>query len=474
VASASTKPSLPVSSPQQAPRVEALATEAAVRLISETAHDLRSPLTAVRESMRLVRDGDLGPINLDQHDCLNLAIEQCGCIEQMVGEMVQLERLRGGTPRVQRQWVSVSEIRRMVDETVQRWASPRNVNVLWDGADEPAMAVYADPIMLRRLLVNLATNAIRASVEGAFVLIRLAPLRRGETICWSVIDRGRGISENQMRCVGDREVSFAGGEGLGLAISRQLAASMFSFLKIRSRLGKGTEVSFETAASGPRSVASHWSRWRCAFQSADQKMVSRDECLVELNRAAPNQIRFDSPSISVSLAHDGARPRCEDGFTAGVVSVGGTVSKEAADRFDAVFQSHLALFELAYRVDDRRWIWCLDADEPAIADRMATLTESINAAIPGIRLKWSAPHTITLDPRRTSRWMNDLLVRQSLVGDVIPTRFDSDEVRLGASPMVSSSIAADRLDAELARLTSTFRSQSRQLQIQAKNLRPNE
>lgn len=473
MAPASTPTSLPVAASHQNRRVEALATEAAVRLISETAHDLRSPLTAVRESMRLVRDGDLGPINLEQHHCLESAIAQCGCMEQMLGEMVQLERLRTGVPRVHRQWVAVSEIRRAVDETLRPWAVPRDISVLWDGADDPSMTVFADPIMLRRLIVNLATNAIRASAEGSFVLIRLAPLRHGETICWSVIDRGRGISESELRRVADRDVSFAGGEGIGLAISRQLAALMFSFLKIRSRLGKGTEVNFETAAAGPRSVANQWSRWRCAFQTTATPLVSRNESLVELNRIEPSQIRLDSPSVSVSLTHEGARPRCEDLFTAGVVSVGATVSKDAADRFDAVLQSQLQIHDLAYRVETRRWIWCLDANQELVGDRIATISEQAQSAIPEIRLKWSPPQTIVLDQRRTSLWMNDLLVRQSLASAWNPPRFESDDVRPGTAPLATSSVAASRLDAEMQRLTGKFRMQSRKLQQQVKNLRPN-
>ncbi len=297
---------------KSARRAESLATQAAVRLISETAHDLRAPLTAVQESIRLVRDGDLGPINHDQESFLDSAVDQCGCIEQMVGEMVQLERLQTGTPRVHRQWVSVAEIRRAVDDTLSPWTVPRRINLLWDGDDDPSMLVFADQAMLRRLLVNLATNAIRASVEGGFVLIRLARVRHGETVRWSVVDRGRGISEQEMLRVADREVSYAGGEGLGLAISRQLAALQFSPLRIRSRLGKGTEVNFETAARGPRSVANTWVRWRMSFATPERSVPSRGDGSIEwTSQTGDRKMRLDPPAVSVSLSHAASRPRCE-------------------------------------------------------------------------------------------------------------------------------------------------------------------
>ncbi len=76
--------------------------------MSETAHDIRSPLTTIRESVRLVHDGDLGAVNDDQKSCLAAAIDQCNCLDQMVGEMVQVERLRTGLPRARRSWVSLT------------------------------------------------------------------------------------------------------------------------------------------------------------------------------------------------------------------------------------------------------------------------------------------------------------------------------------------------------------------------------
>ncbi len=145
---------------------------------------------------------------------------------------------------------------------------------------------------LRRLVVNLVTNSIRVTPEEGYVLIRLESIRNGEAIRWSVIDQGTGISESDMQRIADRQVSFGGGEGLGLSICRQLAALHFSPLQIRSRLGSGTEVSFETAAAGPRSVAQSWSRWRVARRArrnhrrgkwakpstSRSRAADRDEC----------------------------------------------------------------------------------------------------------------------------------------------------------------------------------------------------
>ena len=446
--------------------------------MSETAHDLRSPLTTVRESIRIVHGGDLGPLTSDQKDCLASAIDQCDCIDQMIGEMVQLERLRTGTPRVNRRSVSVSRVRKAIDETLRPWALPRAIEVLWDGADDPSANVFADPAMLRRLIVNLVTNAIRVTRQGGSILIRLQPVRSGEAIRWSVIDQGSGISESDLQHIADRQVSLGGGEGLGLSICRQLAALHFSSLHIRSRLGSGTAVSFETAVAGPRSIAEFWSRWRVAQRGPLQKPQQREPQHREhvggqtATIRPPRRIRLDPPSVAIELSHQATRPRCEDRLAAGNVSVGAAVSREAADAFDELLQTQLQMFDFAYRVDARRWVWGFDTDSHGVQDRIDSIIDAAEAKIPSVRMSWSPPQMIPIDAKRTHSRLTDLLVRQSLSALTSSHVLDNNEVRLGTSPIVQSDTAAARLDQELRRLTGQLRLQTTKLQQQARNLRP--
>lgn len=419
------------------------ASEAAARLMSETAHDLRSPLTTVRESIRLVHDKELGELTAEQQAYLASAIDQCDCIDQMIGEMVQLERLRTGTPRVLRRWVPVSHVRKAVNETLRPWTLPRQIDVLWDGADDSKASVFADPAMLRRLIVNLVTNAIRVSPEGGCVLIRLERLGEGESIRWSVVDQGSGISESDMAQIADRQVSLGGGEGLGLSICRQIAALHFSSLRVRSRLGSGTEVTFETAAAGPRSVAENWSRWRVERRGPLSKPQHRnDPADQETTTRTTRRMRLDPPSITIELSHEATAPRCEDRIAAGILSVGAAVSREAADQFDELFQSQAQMFDFVYRVETRRWVWVFDTDVHGVQDRIDSIIDAVAAKIPEVRMSWSEPQMIPIDARRTYARLSDLLVRETLSASTSSRILDNNEVRLGTAPIVHSDVAA--------------------------------
>ena len=451
----STRSNTPTPSLTQRHRTEKNATDAAVRLVTETAHELRSPLTAVRESIRSVRDGDLGPVNDDQQSFLDSAVDQCGCIEQVVGEMVRLERLRAGNSRVQRGWVPVTEIRQAVDEALLPRTVPAGVELLWDGADDPDLFVFADAKLLRQLLVNLISDSIRVTSAGGFVLIRLARIHHGDAVCWSVVDRGpsRGDQDVERFYAAESTASRAGGEGVGLAVSQQLAAQHFSPLKIRSRPGKGTQVSFETATGGPRGVARHWTRWRLgALDAPDQMRRSTRPSSKLVSESNDRRIRFDVPAILLTLSHVASRPVCQDLFMAGTVALGGTVSSVAANQFDQVLQAKLNNYDLSYRVDTRRWVWCFDADADSVRRRLESLEDLATSCIPGIRMKWSPPQVMKLDTHRTAGRISDLLVRQFLDASQSPMRFDPDEVRPGTAPIAPSNIAEIRLDAEVRRL----------------------
>jgi hypothetical protein len=438
--------------------------------MSETAHDLKSPLTTVRESIRIVHDGYVGEVSREQQEYLASAMDQCECIDQMIGEMVQLERLRTGTPRVNRHWTPLADVRQAIDDTLRPWAMPRQIEILWDGADDSSKVVFADALMLRRLVVNLVTNAIRATPEGGTILIRLQDVREGEAIQWSIIDQGSGISENVMQQIADRQTGFSEGEGLGLAICRQLSALHFSVLQMRSRLGSGTEVSFETACGGPRSIANAWAKWRVSQRGPLQKPKHKSS--LSQSSTGERRIRLDPPVVSAELRHEATLPRCEDRLAAGIVSVGGAVAREAADNFDEVLQSQLQMFDFVYRINTRRWVWIFDTDEHGVADRIGAITDSVATSTPNVRMTWSTAQMIPLDPRRTQARLSDLMVRETLAASASTNLgFDRNEVRLGTSPIEESEIASARLDEELKRLSTQFQTQSKNLQQQAHNLR---
>lgn len=402
-----------------------------------------------------------------------------------------------GAPRANRRWITISEIRSTIDQTLRPWAMPRQIDVLWDAelraGGSPKPTVYADPSMIRRLVVNLVVNAIRASAEGQEVLIRFAAAKNGDFIRCSVVDRGHGIGPDDLKRIANHHVSFSGGEGLGMTICRQLAAVHFSSLEIRSKLGSGTQVSFELPAAGPRSVAIAWARWRDVMKKMASGAATRP--LVRPTRrndvtALPNlgqsgsaqagsvqAIRLDSPADSVrsataQLHHCDTKPRVSDCFAAGIVTLGAAVSRQVADQFGDVLNRELQMFDMNYRVDTRQWVWVFDADQNSVGGRIESIDRTTQAGLEGVRSTWSEPQIIPVAFKNSMPRLSDMMVRQALSASTIDHGLAHDEVRLGTAPISPSDSASQRLDQELRRLSQQMMAQTQRLKQQSMNLRP--
>jgi signal transduction histidine kinase len=139
--------------------------------------------------------------------------------------------------------VAIDPFLASMDALVAPQASAKNLELHYEPC--PAdLAAVADREKLRQVLLNLLSNAIRHTPAGG--TITLSAERRGDTVAISVADTGSGIPEDKREEVFEPFVQLdrsltrgAGGLGLGLAISRDLARGMSGDLGVEGRAGGG-------------------------------------------------------------------------------------------------------------------------------------------------------------------------------------------------------------------------------------------
>jgi signal transduction histidine kinase len=191
-------------------------------LVSDTAHELRSPIASIRAQLEVALDHpegqDWASTARDVHaDVLRLA--------RLAEDLLLLARLdeRAGTPR-QGATIDLAELSASV---VARYAGAR-VPVAGPGCAEPCL-VSGDRDTLDRLLVNLIDNAVRYAKSGVTVTAG----REGTQVALAVTDDGPGIPDADLERAFDRFARLddarsrdgdeGGGAGLGLAIVRATA-----------------------------------------------------------------------------------------------------------------------------------------------------------------------------------------------------------------------------------------------------------
>jgi signal transduction histidine kinase len=126
------------------------------------------------------------------------------------------------------------------------------------GACEPQLSVRADRDRLRRILLNLLTNAVKFTPNGGQVSVGCAAV--ADRVLVPVSDTGRGIPPEMLDRIFQPFVQVETGDaakekgmGLGLAISRELARAMGGDLSVTSVVGRGSifTLALPTATSRP-------------------------------------------------------------------------------------------------------------------------------------------------------------------------------------------------------------------------------
>lgn len=217
------------------------------RLLVELAHDLRSPLTAILTLAESLQGGLSGPLTPAQQAQLALIHASALRLCETTSDTLELARGSEGTPEAPHA-LSIPAILADVRATVLPMATEKELEV--------AVVVECRPHRLgherglRRVLLNLATNALKATQQGQVTLV--AREGAGEAVEFAVIDTGPGLRLAAVRALWRPFQPTARGphaifssSGLGLAICRKLVEEMGGALTVKSQVGSGTTFAFD-------------------------------------------------------------------------------------------------------------------------------------------------------------------------------------------------------------------------------------
>lgn len=199
--------------------------------LASVSHELRTPLSKIREALALLGDGVVGELGPRQLRVLQIAREACEREIRMVTTLLDLSRLRSGTPVRSREGVSLDGVIELALRDEREEAEARGVAISLElaGAAPPA---DLDPVLVERAVANLVRNAVAVSRRGQRVSVRRAVQGSGEgaRLVVSVTDEGPGVPDAIRDILFDpfvtSEVPRSGkalGIGLGLALAREVA-----------------------------------------------------------------------------------------------------------------------------------------------------------------------------------------------------------------------------------------------------------
>jgi len=225
---------------------EKQAAESKSEFLTVAAHQLRTPLTAIKWVFETI-SGAAGP---EIKENAQKGVELSNRIIKIVNDLLDAAKIEEGRFGFKFQEADLSQFIRNVATEAAIVAESYNIKLNFVAPPKP-YKVKIDPERLGIALTNLLNNAIRYNSSGGSVTINLEEMRGGKFVKVNVRDTGVGIPENELKRIftkfhrGQNVVDLEpNGSGLGLYITKNIVQGHGGEISVESELGRGTKFSF--------------------------------------------------------------------------------------------------------------------------------------------------------------------------------------------------------------------------------------
>jgi len=225
--------------------VERMKTE----FVSLAAHQLRTPLSAIKWTLKMFLEGDLGKMTKEQKEFLDGTYKSNEKMIVLINDLLNVTRIEEGRYLYGLTLTDVEDLINSIVDSHKGKAKERNLILGFRKPEKKLPKVMLDVEKMNIAITNLLNNAVRYTPSGGKVLISLKQTKKG--IEFSIKDTGAGIPENQQKRVFTKFFRGANairmeteGTGLGLFIAKNIIEAHKGKIWFESKEGKGTTFYF--------------------------------------------------------------------------------------------------------------------------------------------------------------------------------------------------------------------------------------
>ena len=211
--------------------------------VNMVAHELRSPLSAIRQQNSVLLEGLAGPLSEKQEKIMDRGLKKIDQLLKLINDLLDIAKIEAGQHVQHRIPVDIGLLLEEAVTFMKGKADERGINLVTQC--ENLQPTQADPQGIEEILNNLITNAINYSPKGGEVTVSAKGMHDYMEI--KISDTGVGIAEEELPKIFDkfyrvkdprtREVM---GTGLGLAIVKGIVESHQGTIDVESISNKGT------------------------------------------------------------------------------------------------------------------------------------------------------------------------------------------------------------------------------------------
>jgi len=222
--------------------------EAKTNFIATISHELKTPISSIKMSLKLLEDKRIGNVNTEQKQLLENIDDDARRLLQITGELLDMAQVETGKLNLN---FGSTHPKNIVDYAIKavKFTAEQKEVALKVNCDDSLPEVRADLDKTTWVLINLLSNAIKYSPERSEVLLNVKKIK-GDEIEFSVTDHGQGIESKYLSRIFERYFKVPGskgehsGTGLGLAIAKDFIEAQSGKIGVESEMGEGSKFYF--------------------------------------------------------------------------------------------------------------------------------------------------------------------------------------------------------------------------------------
>ncbi len=219
---------------------------AKTNFIATISHELKTPISSIKMSLKLLEDSRIGSLNAEQQKLVSDIKGDSQRLLKITTELLDMTQVETGNIQFNIQSIQPLQIVEQACAAVHSLADEKKIT-LEKNIPNSLPPIKADADKTAWVLLNFLTNAIRYSPEGAKVIVAVEP--KEATLIFSVQDFGRGIEQKYQSRIFEKFFqipgSIPGGSGIGLTISKEIIGKQGGKIAMESVFGKGSKFCFE-------------------------------------------------------------------------------------------------------------------------------------------------------------------------------------------------------------------------------------
>jgi len=217
--------------------------------VSLSAHQLRTPLSAIKWTFRMLLDGDLGKITKEQRDFIEKTYRANERMINLINDLLDVTRIEEGRYLYKPVLTDFEPVVQFAVNSYREEAGKKNIKLEFKKPKKKLPKIILDVEKMKLTIQNLLDNAVKYTPAGGRVIVSLK-LGKKE-IEFSIKDTGVGISKEQQERVFTKFFRGANimrmeteGTGLGLFIAKNIIEAHGGKIWFESKEGKGTTFYF--------------------------------------------------------------------------------------------------------------------------------------------------------------------------------------------------------------------------------------